>query len=397
MSKSDNALVAGVGMIQFTKPGQSESWLAMGAQAAKLALKDADIPYADVGQAYAGFVYADSTAGQSVMYELGLTGIPVVNVNNNCSTGSTALFLARQAVQSGVVDVALAVGFEQMVPGALNTVFNDRVTPMGKHVDAFHALHEFDPDAPFAAQWFGGAGCDYQERYGASSETFAKITVKARQHAARNPLAMFRTPLSLEEVMASPHIFGPLTRFQCCPPTCGAAAAVIVSPDYARRKGLSGLVEIAGQAMTTDNMASFDPPSMMQVVGFGMAEMAAMSVYEQAGVGPQDVQVCELHDCFTANELITYESLGLCGKGDAEKFINDGDNTYGGKVVTNPSGGLLSKGHPIGATGLAQCYELVQQLRGTADKRQVDGVRNALQHNLGLGGACVVTMYRAAA
>jgi len=397
MRKSDNALVAGVGMIQFTKPGQSESWLAMGAQAAKLALKDADIPYTDVGQAYAGFVYADSTAGQSVMYELGLTGIPVVNVNNNCSTGSTALFLARQAVQSGVVDIALAVGFEQMVPGALNTVFNDRVTPMGKHVDAFHALHEFDPDAPFAAQWFGGAGCDYQEHYGASNETFAKITVKARQHAARNPLAMFRTPLSLEEVMASPHIFGPLTRFQCCPPTCGAAAAVIVSPDYARRKGLNGLVEIAGQAMTTDNMASFDPPRMMQVVGFGMAEMAAKSVYEQAGVGPEDVQVCELHDCFTANELITYESLGLCGKGDAEKFINDGDNTYGGKVVTNPSGGLLSKGHPIGATGLAQCYELVQQLRGTADKRQVDGVRNALQHNLGLGGACVVTMYRAAA
>lgn len=396
MSGNRNAMVAGVGMVPFTKPGQSHSWQAMGVDAAKLALADADIPYCDVGQAYAGFVYADSTAGQSVMYDLGLTGIPVINVNNNCATGSTALFLARQAVQAGVVDVALAVGFEQMNPGALGIVFNDRVTPMAKHLEAFHALHPSDPDVPSAARWFGEAGRDHQQRYGTSDETFARITVKARQHASRNPFAIFRTPLSIEEVMGSPHIVGPLTRFQCCPPTCGAAAAVIVSPDYARRKGLTGLVEIVGQAMSTDNAASFDPPTMMQVVGFGMAELAARSVYEQAGVGPEDVQVCELHDCFTANELISYESLGLCGKGEAEQFVNDGDNTYGGRIVTNPSGGLLSKGHPIGATGLAQCYELVQQLRGTADKRQVEGIRNALQHNLGLGGACVVTMYRQA-
>ncbi len=389
-------LVAGVGMIPFSKPGQSASWQAMGAQAGRLALEDAGIPYSDVGQAYAGFVYADSTAGQSVVYDLGLTGVPVINVNNNCSTGSTALFLARQAVQSGVVDVALALGFEQMVPGALGAVFSDRVAPMTRHGETMIGLQGLDPDAPPAAQFFGGAGREYQARYGATDETFAKITVKARQHAGNNPLALFRTPLSLDEVMASPHIFGPLTRFQCCPPTCGAAAAVIVSPDYARRKGLSGLVEIAGQAMTTDHTTSFDPPSMMQVVGFQMAETAARSVYEQAGSGPQDVQVCELHDCFTANELITYESLGLCGKGDAERFITDGDNTYGGQVVTNPSGGLLSKGHPIGATGLAQCYELVRQVRGTAEQRQVEGVRTALQHNLGLGGACVVTMYRAA-
>ena len=389
-------LVAGVGMIPFSKPGQSDSWQKMGAQAGRLALEDAGISYSDVGQAYVGFVYADSTAGQSVVYELGLTGVPVINVNNNCSTGSTALFLARQAVQSGVVDVALALGFEQMMPGALGAVFSDRVTPMRRHGETMVGLQGLDPKAPPAAQFFGGAGLEYQARYGAANETFAKITVKARQHAGNNPLALFRTPLSLEEVMASPHIYGPLTRFQCCPPTCGAAAAVIVSADYARRKGLCGLVEIAGQAMTTDCAASFDPPSMIQVVGFQMAEAAARSVYEQAGSGPADVQVCELHDCFTANELITYESLGLCGKGDAERFIMDGDNTYGGRVVTNPSGGLLSKGHPVGATGLAQCYELVRQIRGTAEQRQVEGVRSALQHNLGLGGACVVTMYRAA-
>lgn len=388
-------LVAGVGMIPFTKPGQSESWDTMGAEAARLALRDAGVPYTDVGQAYVGYVYGDSTCGQSALYEVGLSGIPIVNVNNNCSTGSTALFLARQAVESGIVDVALALGFEQMNPGALGSVFKDRAGTMGKFGAPMRECQPWDPAAPPAAQFFGGAGREYQDKYGAKAETFAKISEKARRHAANNPLAIFREPLTLEEIMQSKHIFGPLTRYQCCPPTCGAAAAVIVSRDYARRKGLRGLVEIAGQAMTTDAGVSFDPPSMMMLVGYDMAQRAANEVYEQAGVGPEDVQVVELHDCFTANELITYESLGLCPEGGAEQYISDGQNTYGGKHVTNPSGGLLSKGHPLGATGLAQCYELVSQVRGTADQRQVGGVRHALQHNLGLGGACVVTMYRA--
>ena len=197
--------------------------------------------------------------------------------------------------------------------------------------------------------------------------------------------------------MASKQIFGPLTRFQCCPPTCGAAAAVIVSEAYAKRKGLSHRsVEIVAQAMTTDPLASVQGHSMIRVVGFEMARNAAAQVYEQAGIGPGEVDVCELHDCFTTNELLTYEALGLAPEGGGEKFIMDGDNTYGGRVVTNPSGGLLSKGHPLGATGLAQCAELTWQLRGQADARQVDGARIALQHNLGLGGACVVTMYRKA-
>ena len=193
--------------------------------------------------------------------------------------------------------------------------------------------------------------------------------------------------------MDSPHIYGPLTRYQCCPPTCGAAAAVICSADFAKKHGLNNAISIKGQSMTTDFASTLDDHSMRKLVGVDMAKQAAKEVYEQAGVGPEDVQVVELHDCFTANELLSYESLGLTPEGTAEKFIWDGDNTYGGKIVTNPSGGLLSKGHPLGATGLAQCTELVWQLRGDAGPRQVEGARHALQHNLGLGGACVVTMY----
>lgn len=390
------ALVAGVGMIPFSKPGKSASYDDMGAEAARLAIADSGIPYADVGQAYAGYVYGDSTCGQSALYQVGLSGIPIVNVNNNCSTGSTALFLARQAVEAGVVDVALALGFEQMNPGALGAAFADRKAAMGKLSASMRDQQPSAEGAPVAAQFFGGAGREYQEKYGTQIDVFAKISEKARKHAANNPLALFRDPLSLHDILQSPHIYGPLTRYQCCPPTCGAAAAVVVSPAFARRKGLRGLVEIVGQAMTTDTHTTFDPPSMIKLVGYDMTQAAAAQVYEQASAGPDEVQVVELHDCFTVNELLTYEALGLCAEGGAERYIRDDQNTYGGKHVTNPSGGLLSKGHPLGATGLAQCYELVNQVRGTADKRQAKGVKNALQHNLGLGGACVVTMYRAA-
>jgi acetyl-CoA acetyltransferase len=206
---------------------------------------------------------------------------------------------------------------------------------------------------------------------------------------------VFRDPVTLEEVMSSKRLYGPITRLQACPPTCGAAAAVLVSPQFAARHGLTASVEIIGQAMTTDFAATFEDGrrSMMSVVGYDMTQQAARQVYEQTAVGPEDVQVVELHDCFSSNELITYEGLGLCSEGDAERYIRDRQNTYGGKHVINPSGGLLSKGHPLGATGLAQCYELTHQLRGSADRRQVPGARYALQHNLGLGGAAVITMY----
>ncbi len=388
--------VVGVGMIPFTKPGASDPYTVMGQRAARLALEDAGVAYDQVQQAYVGYVYGDSTAGQAAIYGVGLTGIPVFNLNNNCSTGSSALFLARQAVESGVVECAIALGFEQMQPGALKGAWDDRPSPVAKFAEAMTAKQGYSSEAPRAAQFFGGAGRDYMAQYGIKRETFGRISVKARQHAARNPLAVFRQTLTLDEVMASTPVFDPLTRFQCCPPTCGAAAAIVCSPEFAKKHGLDMSVVIAAQAMTTDTASTFDSRDMRKLVGYDMSASAAKQVYEAAGIGPEELDVVELHDCFTANELITYEALGLTPEGTAEKFIVEGDNTYGGRIVTNPSGGLLSKGHPLGATGLAQCYELVQQLRGRAEQRQVEGARLALQHNLGLGGACVVTLYQAA-
>jgi acetyl-CoA acetyltransferase len=393
---STSALVVGVGMIPFAKPGSNKPYPEMAAVAVREALSDAGLSYANVQQAYVGYVYGDSTCGQRALYEVGMTGIPVFNVNNNCSTGSSALFLARQAVASGAVDCALALGFEHMSPGAIGTVFKDRPSPFERFDQATEELVGHG-EIPLALRYFGGAGLAHMQQYGTKLSTFAKIRAKASRHAANNPLALFRKEVTEEEVLQSPVVWeGVLTRLMACPPTCGAAAAIICSEAFARKHGISGAVRIRAQAMTTDAPAVFDARDMREVVGFGMSREAARQVYEAAGIGPEDVDLVELHDCFAQNELITYEALGLCGLGESERFICDGDNTYGGKVVTNPSGGLLSKGHPLGATGLAQCTELVQQLRGTAEARQVSGARLALQHNLGLGGACVVTLYEPA-
>ncbi|MEV0063550.1 lipid-transfer protein [Nocardia sp. NPDC050718] len=382
--------VAGVGMVPFSTPSRSEPYDVLAADAVRNALRDAGIGIDQVQQAYAGYVYGDSTSGQRALYSVGMTGIPVVNVNNNCSTGSSALWLARQAVASGAADCVLAFGFEQMERGALAMKWPDRPSPFVDFMAVAHQ-HNGPSEAPFAAQLFGGAGAAYAERYGTDPATFAMISVKARAHAKNNPFAVFRDAVTVERVLESPQIFGPLTRLQCCPPTCGAAAAIITSEDFARRHGLRTDVAITAQAMTTDTPDTFD--DLPKLVGYDMARRAADQVYEAAGVDPADIRVVELHDCFTANELLSYEALRLTPEGTAEKFIRDGDNTYGGRVVTNPSGGLLSKGHPLGATGLAQCAELTWQLRGQADARQVDGVTVALQHNIGLGGAAVVTLY----
>jgi sterol carrier protein 2 len=393
---SRKVFVTGVGMIPFAKPGASAPYDQMGALAARQSLEDAGIGYEDIEQAYAGYVYGDSTSGQKALYQVGMTGIPVINVNNNCSTGSTALFLARQAIASGAAECVLVLGFEQMSPGALGSVFADRPSPF-EPFDAVTDKLVGKPEIPLALRYFGGAGLAHMEKYGTPLDAFAKIRAKASRHAVNNPLALFRKEVTTQDVLDSPMIWpGVMTRLMACAPTCGAAAAVLVSEGFARKRGLKTDVYIAAQAMTTDRPSTFDSNDMMRLVGYDMSREAAAKVYAEAGIGPEDLDVVELHDCFAHNELITYEALGLCPEGGADKFISDGDNTYGGKVVTNPSGGLLSKGHPLGATGLAQCYELTHQLRGDAAARQVKGARVALQHNLGLGGACVVTMYRAA-
>ncbi|MBM7061290.1 lipid-transfer protein [Pseudomonas sp. UL073] len=391
---SNKVFVAGVGMIPFKKPGTSETYDVMGEQAIRLALADAGLDFSAVQQAYAGYVYGDSTCGQKALYRVGMTGIPLINVNNNCATGSSALYLARQAVQSGAADCVLAFGFEQMNPGALKSAWTDRAPATERALKLTNELVGM-PDLPTAIRQFAGAGYAHMQKYGTKLETFAAIRAKASRHAAHNPLALFRNELSVDDVMAAPMLWdGVITRLMACPPTCGGAAAIIVSEAFAKKHGLRTDVLIAGQSLTTDLPSTYDAKDMIRVVGFDMTRLAAQQAYEQAGIGPQDVQVIELHDCFAQNELLTYEGLGLCAEGGAEQFVRDGDNTYGGKWVTNPSGGLLSKGHPLGATGLAQCYELTHQLRGSAEARQVEGARVGVQHNLGLGGACVVTVYQ---
>ena len=387
------AIVAGVDMVKFAKPGQQKPYREMASSAILGAVKEAGIDPAQIEQAYGGYIYGDSTCAQHAVYDAFMTGIPVINVNNNCSSGSTALFLARQAVESGAVDCALAFGFEEMQRGALGSHWDDRESPFDNFMKV---LDDGDyPEAPLALRCFGAAGHHYMEKYGATPDLFAKVAVKTRNHAIVNPFALFTNPLTVDEVMNAPVLYmNFLTRLMCCPPTCGAGAAIICSEEFARRNNIGGRVEIVGQAMATDTAETWNDP--IKLVGADMTRRAAQSVYEKTGIGVDDVDVVELHDCFTTNEVVTYEGLGLCAEGEATAFVDAGDNTYGGKFVVNPSGGLMSKGHPIGATGLAQCYEIVNQLRGTAGQRQVPNAKIGLQHNLGLGGAAVVTMYRSA-
>lgn len=388
---SRSVIVAGVGMVPFTKPGSSAPYDDLGAQAAALALRDAGLEYSHVGMAFAGWVYGDSTAGQRSLYKLGLTGIPIVNVNNNCATGATALFLARQMIAGGIADCVLAAGFEQMMPGPLQTQFPDRPAPLSAFTDI--ADEKYDASSvPMAIKLFAAAGYEYQEKYGVGTEIFAHVRAKASRHAVFNENAIFRRELSVAEVMASPRVFLNTGRLDCCPPTCGAAAAILVSEDFARSRGLRSDIRFLGQSMVTDLPSTFADGSMMAVVGADLSRLAAAQAYAEAGLGPEDLDLVELHDCFTCNEVLSYEALGLCGEGQAERFVLDGDNSYGGRIVTNPSGGLLSKGHPLGATGLAQCAELVWQLRGQVGQRQVENAKVGLMHNIGLGGAAIVGM-----
>jgi acetyl-CoA acyltransferase len=392
----EKVYVVGVGMTKFEKPGRRENWdyPDMARESGTNALADAGIDFSEVEQGFVGYVYGESTSGQRALYELGLSGIPIVNVNNNCSTGSTALYMAAQAIRGGLADCTIALGFEKMKPGSLEATWGDRTNPMDKQIMALAEIAEFAfPPAPWM---FGAAGREHMKQYGTTAEHFAKIGHKNHKHSVNNPFAQFQDEYTLEDILAARMIYDPLTKLQCSPTSDGSAAAILASEAFVDEHGLAGqATEIVGQAMTTDFQDTFDGTAK-GIIGHHMNEAAARKVYEQSGLGPEDFQVIELHDCFSANELLLYEALGLCGAGEAPKLIDDGDTTYGGRWVVNPSGGLISKGHPLGATGLAQCAELTWQLRGAADKRQVSDVTAALQHNIGLGGAAVVTAYQRA-
>jgi acetyl-CoA acyltransferase len=399
--------IVGVGMTKFEKPGrrtvvengQERPWdyPDMALESGTKALEDAGIPYDTVEQACVGYVYGDSTAGQRAVYGLGLTGIPVYNVNNNCATGSTALMMARQFVEGGLNECVLALGFEKMKPGSLGGMgFDDRAMPLDKHYMKMVEVRGFEQSPP-APQIFGNAGREHMDRFGTSRESFARVGVKNHRHSVNNPYAQFQDEFTLEQVLEATMIHDPLTKLQCSPTSDGSAAAVVCSEEFVREHGLEDrAIEIVAQAMVTDTPATFDG-SMINLVGADMTRQATRQVFGNGhGLTIDDVDVIELHDCFSANELITYEAMGLCAEGEAGKLIDNDETTYGGKVVVNPSGGLISKGHPLGATGIAQAAEITWQLRGQADKRQVEGAEVGLTHNIGLGGAVVMTLFRPA-
>jgi len=420
MATDSRSFVVGVGMVPFTLAERRDlDYPELGAQAARRALADAKVPYEQVQHVVAGYCYGDPTCGQRAVYSLGLTGVPVFNVNNNCSTGSTALYLARTLVE-GSNDCVLALGFEKMERG-LSQVYRDRgwTSPTDAHFERFYAP-QMNPEAVGASpdlanprfnrftddviKMFAYAAREHMERYGTTAEQFAKIAFKNHQHSVNNPYAAIQRAFALDDILDSAMLLEPITRLQACATGDGAAAALVCSERFVRDHGLEAqAVEICAQSMVTDLPATLQGDSYLSLSGFDMAQRAAQEVYAAAGRGPQDIDVLEVHDCFSCAELFLYEALGLCEPGEGGALIDSGEwieNDAGGRVcqlggqwVVNPSGGLESKGHPIGATGLAQCAELCWQLRGLAEQRQVEGAQFALQHNFGVGGAAVVTLY----
>ncbi|XP_063022195.1 sterol carrier protein 2 isoform X2 [Melospiza melodia melodia] len=370
--------VVGVGMTKFSKPSErSADYPDMAKEAGQAALADAGIPYSAVKQACVGYVYGDSTSGQRAIYHgLGLTGIPIINVNNNCATGATALFMARQLVEGGLADCVLALGFERMAKGSLASHFADRTNPMDKHLDIMINKYGLE-SAPVAPQMFASAGKEHMEKYGTNPEYFAKIAWKNHSHSTNNPYSQFQKEYTLDEVLHSRKVFDYLTVLQCCPTSNGAAAAILANEEFVKRHKLQPkAVEILAQVMATDYPSTFEGNSCMKMVGYDMTKNAAQKCFEKAGLKPTDVDVIELHDCFSVNEFITYEALGLCPEGKACDLIDRGDNTYGGKWVINPSGGLISKGHPLGATvieaEIASCFSSAMGWRKSQQNAEND-------------------------
>ncbi|MFJ3270269.1 lipid-transfer protein [Streptomyces sp. NPDC086776] len=395
------AYIVGVGMTKFEKP-ETRDWQYwdMVKEAGSAALADAGVRYEQVQQVPVGYCFQASTAGQRAAYELGLTGVPVYNVNNNCATGSTALMMARQFVEGGISDCVLALGFEKMARGALGGGGSDggaadfRTSPVARHYGIMAAAHGFEMSPP-TAQIFGDAAREHMDRYGTTEAQLAAVGAKNHRHSVNNPYAQFQDVYTVDEILAARTVHRPLTKLQCSPTSDGAAAVVVVSERFVGSHGLGDrAVEIVAQAMTTDTGESFASGTCIDAVGRPMSRAAAQQVYDASGLSAADLDVIELHDCFSINELLTYEALGLCGEGESGKLVESGATTYGGRWVVNPSGGLISKGHPLGATGIAQAAELIWQLRGEAGPRQVPDARVGLAHNIGLGGAAVVTLLR---
>ncbi|MBF68919.1 MAG: thiolase [Gammaproteobacteria bacterium] len=366
--------IVGVDMIKFGRfPEKTVPQL--GATAALMALDDADLTMKDMQALYCGNLGQSSgMVGQRILQEIGQTGIGVVNCANACATGATAFREAWMSIKAGVNDLVLAVGVEQMGKGLLGGAGGAAGIPKEG------LLGSGTMPAVFAE-----AGMEHSRKYGTSFEQFAKVSVKNHHHSTLNSKAMYQIETPLETVMNAEMISYPNTKLMCSVNVDGAAAAVLASESKAKELGLSRAVKVRASVLTSDPFSDRD--LVMPDVN-ACTRRAAAQAYEQAGVGPEDINLVELHDCFATAEILHYENLGLCGDGEAGRMIDDGEVALGGRIPVNVSGGLLSKGHPLGATGIANIYEVSTHLRGEGDKRQVEGARLGLTHVIGLGSAC---------
>jgi acetyl-CoA acetyltransferase len=369
--------VVGVDMIKFGRfPDRTVP--SLGAEAALMALDDAGLGIKDMQALYCGNLgEAGAMVGQRVLREIGQTGIPVVNVANACATGATAFREGYAAIKAGMYDVVLCVGVEQMGKGLLGGGGG------GAGIPTEGLLGSGTMPSVFAH-----VGMEHTRKYGTTFEQFAKVSVKNHHHSTLNPKAMYQIETPLQEVMGAEMISYPNTKLMCSVNVDGSAAAVLVSDAAAKRLGLMGrAVRVRASAMTSD---PYTPRNLVMPDFNAVTRLAAKDAYEQAGLGPEDVNLVELHDCFATAEIVHYENLGLCADGEGGRLIDTGETALGGRVPVNVSGGLLSKGHPLGATGIANIYEVTTHLRGEAGKRQVEGAKIGLTHVVGMGSACAI-------
>ena len=363
----EQVAIIGVGMTGFGKHPQ-RSLVDLAAEAARDAIKDAGIRPAQIGAGFfanglAGRLFGDFTIGQNVLWQVGINRVPVINVENACTSGSTALYLAANAVAAGQAEAAIAVGAEKMyVPefGLISSGQSELDTQLGLVAPASFALR----------------AVRYMAEFGATPEQLAQVAVKNRRHAQRNPRAQYRDPITVEEVLASPMIVDPLTRLQCCPIADGAAAAVVCSASVARR--FKRAIKLNAMVLTS---GGYESPQ--DLVRWETDYRSCRLAYEKAGVGPEDLNVAEVHDAFSISEILHYEAMGLCNAGEGVRLVAEGVTALGGRCPVNVSGGLLSRGHPVGATGIAQVFEIVTQLRNEAGERQVSGASVGLAHCMG--------------
>ena len=367
-----DVFIVGAGMIKFGRY-PDRTYFQLGAEAALMALDDAGLGIKDVGAVYASSTFnAASMLGQKILQQIGQTGVPCINVSNACASGASAVREAFTGIKSGLYDIVLVVGAEKNPTGMLGGSPVDGPPPEG-------LFGSVTMPALFAE-----AGMVHANAYGTTLEQFAQVAVKNHHHATMNPKAAYQKETPLDMVLASEMIAYPLTKLMCSANVDGAAALVLVSEKRARELGMARAVRIRGSAMASDVFESRSPEMLEPN---SVTRLAAARAYEMAGVGPEDLDLVELHDCFATAEILHYENLGLCSDGEGGRMISSGETALGGRIPVNVSGGLLSKGHPIGATGVANMIEIVDQLRDEVGARQVSGARIGMTHVLGFGGS----------